>query len=815
MTPARRTALALLWLAALLVAGWAIGRHLELSGDLRRFMPEPRTPAQALLVDELGDGPGARLLLVSLSGAEPEALARQSRALAAALAANPDFEFVANGAAAGLDAVPESLRPYRYLLSPTLDARRLDAAYLGEQLDERLQDLGSPMAGLVEPLLPADPTLEMLTLAEAWQPEAAPQRLHGVWFDGKGREALLLAQTGAAGFDPSAQQRAYDAVHAAFAEAAGDTGARLRMTGPGAFSVEIGGRTAREAQWIGTIDSIALVLLLLVAYRSWRAPLLGVLPLATAGLAGLGAVALAFDAVHGITVAFGFTLIGVVQDYPIHFLSQQRAGISPRDNVRALWPALVTGVVATCIAYLTFLFSGVDGLRQLAVFTISALLAAALATRFGLPALVDPAPRDLAQSRRLRALWRGIQRLPRPRWSLLLLAAACIGVLLSARGPFWENDLSKLTPVPEEGMALDARLRHELGAPDVRYVVVLRGADADAALAATEALHPRLDALVATGALGGYDSAARYLPPVATQRARQQALPEPDALRAALSEALAGSPFREDAFAPFLADVERARTAEPLRPADLAGTPLAVTVEGLLLQGGDQDAGDAAAGAAAATGAADDASTQAATALVSLSGLEDVDAVARAAADAGGELLDMKAASESLVAEYRGRVLAALAIAALLLAATVWVALRTPGRVARVLLPMALTTLVVLAVLRGFGIELNLFHLVALILAAGLGLDYALFFEHAGDRREDQLRTLHAVLVCSLMTALVFSLLALSSIPVLRAIGSTVAIGVVSNFVLALLVSRHDAAGPGAGEGARRADGGNAAGNPQ
>ena len=770
MSPARRTAFALLWLAALLAAGWLIGQRLELSGDLRRFMPEPRTPAQKLLVDELGEGPGSRLLLVSLSGADPEALADQSRALAAALAAHPHFEFVANGIDAGLEAVPESLRPYRYLLSPALDGRRLDAGYLGEQLDERLQDLGSPMAGLVEPLLPSDPTLEMLALAEAWQPKAAPRRLHGVWFDAEGREALLLAQTAAGGFAPTAQQRAYAAVYSAFAEAAGDTGAQLRMTGPGAFSVEIGGRTAREAQWIGTVDTIGLVLLLLIAYRSWRAPLLGVLPLATAGLAGLGAVALAFEAVHGITVAFGFTLIGVVQDYPIHFLSQQRAGISPRDNVRALWPALFTGVVATCIAYLTFLFSGVDGLRQLAVFTISALAAAALATRFGLPPLVDPAPRDLADSPRLQALWRGIERLPRPRgWLLLAVAAACVAVLGSVRGPFWENDLSKLTPVPEEGMALDERLRQALGAPDVRYVVVLRGADADAALAATEALHPRLDALVAEGALDGWDSAARYLPSAATQRARQQALPPPDELRAALDEAVAASPFRADAFAAFLADVERARGAEPLRPADLAGTPLAATVEGLLLPG--------------------------ATALVSLSGLTDVEAVSRAAAEAGGELLDMKQASESLVAEYRGRVLAALAVAALLLAATVWFSLRTPGRVARVLLPMALTTLVILAVLRGLGVELNLFHLVALILAAGLGLDYALFFEHAGDRRDDQLRTLHAVLVCSLMTLLVFSLLALSSIPVLRAIGSTVAIGVFSNFVLALLVSRHAASG--------------------
>ena len=103
---------------------------------------------------------------------------------------------------------------------------------------------------------------------------------------------------------------------------------------------------------------------------------------------------------------------------------------------------------------------------------------------------------------------------------------------------------------------------------------------------------------------------------------------------------------------------------------------------------------------------------------------------------------------------------------------------------------MAVTTLLVLAVLRAAGVELNLFHLVALILAAGLGLDYALFFDHAGDDRDDQLRTLHALLVCSASTLLVFTLLASSSIPVLRAIGATVALGVLSNFVLALLIVR-------------------------
>jgi predicted exporter len=769
----QRLALALLWLVLLLIAGWWIGQRLHLSGDLRKFMPAAETPAQKLLIDELGEGPGSRLLLIALSGDDGETLALQSQALQARLAGSKQFKLVANGGDTGLEAIPERLRPYRYLLSDTLDTQRFDSAYLREQLDARVQDLGSPAASLIEPLVPADPTLETLKLAESWQPANAPQRLYGVWFDRAGKQALLVAETVAPGFDPTGQQLAVNEIRDAFAGVRGKSPAQLLLTGPGAFSVEIGGRTQREAGWIGTIDTFGLILLLWIASRSWKAPLLGVLPLASAGLAGLGAVALLFDGVHGITVAFGFTLIGVAQDYPIHLFSHQRAGLSPRDSARALWPTLATGVVSTCIAYVTFLASGVDGLKQLAVFTIFGLATAALTTRFLLPALIDPSPRDAADSARLARLWTRIERLPRPRIALVVLAVVALAVIAFAPGAFWQNDLSKLTPVPAAALANDARLRDELGAPDVRYVIALQGRDADAALRASERLRPALGQLVAAHAISGYDSAARYLPSAATQRERQAKLPDAATLQAALDTAVAATPFRSDVFTDFAKDVAAAKQAPPLTVRDLDGTPLAASVGGLLLQRGDH-----------------------ATALVSLSGLSDPAAVDRIAQAHGAQLLDLKQASESLVVEYRQRVLLALVVAALLLIATVWVALRTPRRVLRVLAPMALTTLLILAVLRGFGVELNLFHLVALILAAGLGLDYALFFEHAGDDRAEQLRTLHAVIVCSLTTLLVFSLLALSSIPVLRAIGSTVAIGVFGNFALALLIAREDAGDP-------------------
>jgi predicted exporter len=282
-------------------------------------------------------------------------------------------------------------------------------------------------------------------------------------------------------------------------------------------------------------------------------------------------------------------------------------------------------------------------------------------------------------------------------------------------------------------------------------------------------MEPSLQALVKSGAIGGYDDAARYVPSPATQLRRQQRLPDAATLHATLRRAQTGTPFRAGVFDPFVQDIEHARSLPPLTVEELRSSPLGASIDMLLTQrsGG-------------------------VSALVTLSGVNDVAALQAFVRKAGSNvsLLDIKDASEQLIAAQRTRILWSLAAAAVLLVIVIAVALRSRSRVLRVLAPMALTTVLVLAVLRASGESLNLFHLIALVLAAGLGLDYALFFEHASADRAEQRRTLHAVLVCSLSTLMVFALLGLSDVPVLRAIGVTVTLGVIFNFVFALLLTR-------------------------
>jgi len=174
-------------------------------------------------------------------------------------------------------------------------------------------------------------------------------------------------------------------------------------------------------------------------------------------------------------------------------------------------------------------------------------------------------------------------------------------------------------------------------------------------------------------------------------------------------------------------------------------------------------------------------------AIVAFSGVSAPDRLERWATAAGDgvTLIDLKRAAAELVVRQRVRVLWSLAIAAGLLVLVVRIALRSWRRATRGLVPTAMATLIVIAVFRAAGQPLDLFHLISLVLAAGLGLDYALFFERVGMNRDEWLRTLHGVLVCALSTLMVFALLSLSSIPVLRSIGITVTLGVLINFLLA------------------------------
>ncbi len=459
---------------------------------------------------------------------------------------------------------PRSLLAYRYLLSPTLDRARFDESFLRAEFAERLRDMASPAAAFLEPWLPRDPTLELLKLAESWQPERQPQTLFDVWFDTTGSQALLVAETRAPGFDPQGQRAAADALQGAFARVRAQPGLALEVSGPGAFSLLMKDRTQVEAQRLGVLATVGMVLLLLVAYRSVPVLVLGLLPLVSAGLAGLAAVAqpsarCTESRSHSGSPSSGSprttrcTSSATSTAASIHGKMPARCGRrSPPES-----PAPASRTLRSC-----FRASG----------TRAAVRLHRRGARRRRPDDALPAAAAAARTRRRRRfgllarLWAGIAGLPRPTW--LGVRWRCLrrrpGVVAApaVAGRAGRPDSRAACPdrarLDAAARAGRARCEVPAGHPGRTRKACSRGRPRSTRNSTRWC--PRI--------LGGFDHAARYLPTVDPAAPPCERCRAP-ALQASLGCAPCTTPFRPDVFAPFLDDVERARRLPPLGPPTL------------------------------------------------------------------------------------------------------------------------------------------------------------------------------------------------------------------------------------------------------
>jgi predicted exporter len=517
---------------------------------------------------------------------------------------------------------------------------------------------------------------------------------------------------------------------------------------------------------ISALSAALIAGFLLWRYRSLLVLLVVAVPLAAGTLAGAAAVALVFGHVHGAAFGFGMTMLGVAADYPILLVSGRRPGEGLPATARRIWPPLRLAAGAAAAGMLAMILSGFPGLAQLGLFAAAGLPAAALVTRFVLPRLM---PEAAIETRALPASWmRALLALPAHRGAAVATLGVAALFLAAIGGPAWERNLAALSPVPRAQRDLDAELRRQIGAPDVGVLIVLRGAGEEQVLQASERVAAALAPLVASGAITGFDAPSRWLPSAATQRARQAALPDAETLRARLDEARGGLPFRPTAFDRFVGDVEASRRLAPLTRRDLAASPLlAARLDPLLRPpGGPGEPWQA---------------------VIAPTGLRDPAALRAALADpALGQplVIEVKAETEALVAAATRRALLWTAAGGLLVLGLLALGLGGPGAALRTAAPLAGALLVTVAVLSAAGERLSLFHLVSLLLLAGVGMDYALFLARSGGEAE-RARALGSVLNCTLTTLLTFGLLALCSTPVLRGIGLTVAIGVAAAFLLA------------------------------
>jgi len=752
----------LIWLLLVIASIWIIVTAPPLENDMGQFLPSAVTPQQALMLDEISQGTGSRLFLLAVSGGEPAHLDETSRTLKQKLSNTSHFQQVLNGESLIDEKTRQLLLDYRYLLIKT----EITQETLHNALLKRLRELTSPVGMPGRRYLSNDPTAVSRKILARWTSNNGAVETRGIWRSPDNSQILLMLQSHYPATALEQQAAATESIRRAFDTLPDHGRLNLTITGPPYFGVESRRIIRQEARSMSLYASIGVALLLLFSFRSLRLLLLAALPLASGVLAGTATVLLTFNSMHAITLAFGITLIGVAVDYPIHLFTHLRHGECGEEAMQRVWPILRLGLITTALGFSALLLTDFGGLAQLGAFAVAGLLAAALATRYLLPTLTPENVQTNPFERPVRRLF-SAQSSTRHRSAIPLVILVLSGLTVFLSGEqLWEHDLRRLSPISAETREQDQQLRQQLGEADTGRLLIISGTSADDVLQQSEQLESLLEHAVKKGLLSRFDLPSRLLPSHRIQLENRNRLPDRHSLQKDLAQAAAGMPFKAGLFTPFLDDVAKARKRTPLSFEQLESSPLGLRLSAQLQRKPDGKW----------------------RGLIPLTGVSDEPALEQLVAHAGISIayLNLHRDTSDLVGSYRDEALHLAGMGGVVILFVLLFALRNLSQLVRVTLPVATAVLTTAALLALLGEQLSLFHIAALLLVLGIGLDYALFVAYTPTSDPAFPATLSSLLICNLSTLLVFGLLAATSVPVLSAIGLTVLTGAVFSLIFSV-----------------------------
>lgn len=757
-------------LGTVAVLGLAWLAHLDfaakISTDVLDLLPTADRSPELGLVRSLASEAEARVMLFVLTDAvgAPASPAAAHR-FAGELARQPVFaQALALDDPAPREAMAKALFDQRFpLLFPTWlrkqtaaqTAKGADPARLAESISaDTVADLGrflaTPEALAFQDVVPSDPLLLMPSLVT---------RLKG---------ALALVEptgngtTASAGANPTRvwariavsplREEGQEPVFAAIEQATLTTraefpGISVAYTGVNRFAAASKARIQHELSWLNSLSLIAVLAVAFVCIRNVHRALHLVPPVLFAVLGAWIGVTMTFSRVHILVFVVGALLTGVAIDYGFYLYMQPPATADEDywEKVRRLAKPLFSSCFTTVAGFGLLLFSDLPLIRQLGVFVGAGLVCALAAAIVYFSMLRNSylEARPLASSRAFPA---GMRRTTRR----LLIAVW----LLALPGLFflkWKDDIRDLEIPSPEIQREDLRIRALFGDGNDRTVYLTYGANLGEARAALA----RLDGWFQQAG-GGHTESVNLGAVIPTEDDYASAFrfvhehPEfPDRLRTALVAA----GFEADGFTPFFDAYARYAAAGNATSLDEAAQKLSVSLAGpaaLLLHPGRP-----LSWFVTLASHAPEAAPPPETRTVSTSQLQSLNRI---------------------FSQYRSSALWLSLTGLGIVGAGVFFAYGLKDGLRIFAIPCG-ACLGLFGLFGWFGQPLNLFHLLGAFLGVCLTHNYSIFSATSAYRREPPPISVRL----SALTAIAsFGALACSGIPVVRALGETVALMVLA-----------------------------------
>jgi len=750
--------------------------RLDVTTDITHFLPSGKTRELAALSRDLAGSELTRTLVLTLEADSEERAARAAVQMRNRLMREPAIERVWSGPTErSYETFFELYFPRRFGFAsdhPAELRERLSDAGLARAARELKRQLALPTAPLVRRIAPEDPLLffsaHVARLQRAEQ--GALRVVDGALVTADGRHGVVFVASRDSPFRSAGSSRVVAAIDRAFRatkRAMGGRALRLEQSGVHRFALSAERTMRNDLSRVSTISTIGIVVLFVLLFRSLRYLVLGLLPLAGGIAVSIATGMVLFGSLHGLTLAFGSALIGVCVDYASHFFNHHtlaRGDGSAEDTMKRVWPGIRLGAWTTVAGLGALAWTSFPGIREVAVVSCVGVLASLAYTRYLLPPLTPDVPRRVAlQDAVANAMWRGVEWLKARRWRAFVLTGAAVAICAIGLPRLrWVDDVTALSTLDPALVAEDARVRERVSRVDAGRFVVAVGRDEETALARNDAVHARLERARRDGVVRDFRSLHDLLWSARLQRESRDAVVRSPRLAERTLAALAAEGFRPEAFAPFGAAL-RAPAREALRYAALERSSLGTLARVFHAHLGGRHAF-----------------------LTYLRGVRDARALERRLSGLSGvHYFDQTTFMRETYGQFRVRTLELVGVGLLLVLAMVWARYRTLRLTAIAFMPALLAGGATIGLLALLGEPANLLHLVGALLVLSMAVDYGVFVAETATDPAALRATLVALLVASLTTALSFGLLAMSQNPALRAIGSTIGIGVMLSLVLA------------------------------
>lgn len=661
----------------------------------------------------------------------------------------------------------ESLELFRRhrigLLTPEQESalRQLPAQFW---VDQALSKLYRPFGGAMLSRWQDDPfdLFGQWAQARAQETTVRPRDGRLSISDGQRQYVVMPFTLGVAAFSMAAQQAIVPMLEKAKQSARKAVpGVEILSAGVILYAAAAREQATLEVGTIGFGSMLGIIVMTWIAFHSFKPIAWVIVSVAIGCLGALSVCWLVFDRIHLLTLVFGASLIGGAQDYGTYFLCNRYAADARQFDsgqlLRRLMPAMILALVTTVIGYLGLALTPFPGLQQVAVFSAVGLVFAWLTVICWFPAL---AWRGTFNSGRLAQRYAAtMERWPLLRCNRRTMALAWLAIAFAAYGFSrlgTEDDIRSLQNPPKNLIDEQVKLTHLLDAPAPAQFYLVKGTTAEVVLQREERLRERLEPMIEKRLISGYQAVSNWVPSFRTQDQRRQLIQEKLLNDGGALYMLAEQIGESGKWAARSREGLLA-SALPLSPDKFFRFPISEPGHPIWLG----NVNGTHASMVALRGVKKDSLANLQQAASGLEGVQWVDKVSEIS---------------SVLATYRQSmtwvvVLSYLAVYGLLYP-------RYGRATWRVVAPTALASLATLALLGCVGAGLQLFHVLALMLLLGIGVDYGIFFqEHFG--RRDAIAWL-SVALSAINTLLSFGLLSLSKTPALQAFGLTMLIGTVA-----------------------------------